>query len=134
MPVTPLALPLFLLFAKANLPITFWSVCLPSLVSPFGVYLSRIYARAAVPDEVLEAARLDGSNEFRTFFAVSLRMMAPGAVTVFLFQFAQIWNNFFLPLVMLHNDKLYPLNLGLYAWNSQTYLAPQLRLLVVVGS
>jgi len=134
MPATALALPLFLLFGAVDLTNTFWSVFLPSLVSPFGVYLSRIFANAAVPDEILEAARLDGSNEFRTFFTVSLRMMAPGTVTVFLFQFAQIWNNFFLPLVMLQNDKLYPLNLGLYTWNSQNYLAPQLRLLVVVGS
>lgn len=134
MPATALALPLFLVFGAVNLTDTFWAVFLPSLVSPFGVYLARIYAAAAVPDEILEAARLDGANEFQTFFTVSLRLMAPAVVTVFLFQFAQIWNNFFLPLVMLQNDDLYPLNLGLYMWNSQTYLAPELRLLVIVGS
>jgi multiple sugar transport system permease protein len=133
-PVTALALPLFLVFGAVNLTDTFWAVFLPSLVSPFGVYLGRIYASAAVPDELLEASRLDGAGELRTFFTMSLRLMAPALVTIFLFQFTQIWNNFFLPLVMLQDDSLYPLNLGLYNWNSQVYLAPDLRLLVIVGS
>jgi len=133
-PGTALALPLFLVFGALNLTDTFWSVFLPSLVSPFGVYLGRIYASASVPDELLEAARLDGASELRTFFTVSLRLLAPVLVTIFLFQFTQIWNNFFLPLVMLQDDTLYPLNLGLYTWNSQIYLAPELRLLVIVGS
>jgi multiple sugar transport system permease protein len=133
-PITALALPLFLVFGAVNMTDTFWAVFLPSLVSPFGVYLGRIYASAAVPDELLEAARLDGSSELRTFFTVSLRLMSPAVVTIFLFQFTQIWNNFFLPLVMLQDDALYPVTLGLYAWNSQVYLAPELRLLVIVGS
>jgi len=134
MPATALALPLFLLFNSVNMVDTFWAVFLPSLVSPFGVYLGRIYASSAVPDELLEAARLDGASEFRTFFTIGLRLMSPALVTMFLFQFTQIWNNFFLPLVMLQNDKLYPVSLGLYSWNSQIYYAPQLRILVVVGS
>lgn len=134
LPATALALPLFLLFGAVNLTDTFWAVFLPSLVSPFGVYLGRIYATAAVPEDVLEAARLDGAGEFRTFFTLSLRLMAPALVTVFLFQFTQIWNNFFLPLVMLQNDELYPITLGMYSWNSQTYLAPQLRQYIIIGS
>ncbi|GAA1735410.1 carbohydrate ABC transporter permease [Isoptericola hypogeus] len=133
-PVTALALPLFLIFSAANLTNSYWSVFLPSLVSPFGVYLARIYAAASVPAELLEAARLDGSGEVRTFFTVSVRLMAPALVTIFLFQFVTIWNNFFLPLVMLSNDKLYPVTLGLYAWNSQTNAVPELRTAVVVGA
>ncbi|MDR1798676.1 MAG: carbohydrate ABC transporter permease [Bifidobacteriaceae bacterium] len=134
MPGTVLALPLFLLFNSAGLVNTFWAVFLPSLVSPFGVYLARIYAASAMPDEVMEAARIDGSGELRTFATIGLRIMAPALVTMFLFQFTQIWNNFFLPLVMLQNDRLYPVSLGLYSWNSQIYYAPQLRMLVIVGS
>ncbi|WP_370375626.1 carbohydrate ABC transporter permease [Isoptericola sp. 178] len=133
-PVTALALPLFLIFSAVDLTNTYWAVFLPSLVSPFGVYLSRIYAAASVPGELLEAARLDGSGEVRTFFTVSMRLMAPALVTVFLFQFVTIWNNFFLPLVMLSDDKLYPVTLGLYAWNSQTNAVPELRTAVVVGA
>lgn len=133
-PATALALPLFLMFSFANMTNTFWSVFLPSLVSPFGVYLSRIFASAAVPDEVLEAARLDGSSEIRTFFTVSIKLMFPALVTIFLFQFVAIWNNFFLPLIMLRDEKIMPVTLGLYNWNSQVSQIPELRGYVLIGA
>lgn len=133
-PATALALPLFLLFSQVGLTNTFWSVFLPSLVSPFGVYLTRIFAAASVPDELLEAARLDGSGEVRTFFTISVKLMLPALVTVFLFQFVAIWNNFFLPLIMLRDETLFPVTLGLYAWNSQVNQIPELRLYVLVGA
>jgi multiple sugar transport system permease protein len=133
-PATALALPLFLLFSKVNGTDTFWSVFLPSLVSPFGVYLARIYAAASVPNELIEASRLDGAGEFRTFFTMSARLMKPALITIFLFQFVAIWNNFFLPLVMLQNNRLYPVTLGLFTWNSTINQAPQLQLFVIIGS
>ena len=133
-PATALALPLFLIFSQIQLTNTFWSVFLPSIVSPFGVYLARIYAASSVPDELLEAARLDGSSELRTFFTVATRLMAPALVTIFLFQFVAIWNNFFLPLIMLRDQTLFPVTLGLYAWNSQISQIPELRTLVIVGA
>lgn len=133
-PATALALPLFLIFSEVKLTNTLWAVFLPSLVSPFGVYLARIYAAASVPTELLEAARLDGSSEIRTFFTVSTRLMAPALVTIFLFQFVAIWNNFFLPLIMLRDQVLFPVTLGLYAWNSQISQIPELRVLVIVGA
>jgi multiple sugar transport system permease protein len=122
-PVTALALPLYLLFDKISLVNTIWSVLLPSFVSPLGVYLARIYAARGVPDDLLDAARIDGAGEFTIFRQVGLRLMAPALVTIFLFQFVAIWNNFLLPLIMLNNDKLYPLALGLYQWNSATQYA-----------
>lgn len=135
LPVTTLALPLFLLLSNVGLADTLWAVLLPSLVSPFGVYLSRVYAASSVPDELLEAARVDGHGELRIFFRVAAPLMTPGLVTVFLFQFVQIWNNFFLPLIMLRDDSLFPVTLGLFAWNSQaTQQAPELRTLVIVGA
>jgi multiple sugar transport system permease protein len=133
-PTTALALPLFLLFSQFDATDTLLAVLLPSCVSPFGVYLCRIYAAASVPDELVEAARLDGAGEMRTFFAISVRLMAPALVTVFLFQFVAIWNNFFLPLVMLQDSRLYPVTLGLHTWNSQITHAPELELLVIVGA
>ena len=133
-PATALALPLFLIFSQVNATNTFWAVFLPSLVSPFGVYLTRIYAAASVPDELLEAARLDGAGEVRTFFTVSVRLMLPALVTVFLFQFVAIWNNFFLPLVMLRDEALFPVTLGLYSWNTQVNQIPELRGFVLVGA
>ncbi|KGJ74667.1 ABC transporter permease [Cryobacterium roopkundense] len=133
-PATALALPLFLIFSQVSLTNTFWAVFLPSLVSPFGVYLTRIFAAASVPDELIEAARLDGAGEVRTFFTVSVRLMFPALVTVFLFQFVAIWNNFFLPLIMLRDETLFPVTLGLYAWNSQVNQIPELRGYVLIGA
>ncbi|MBA8817472.1 multiple sugar transport system permease protein [Microbacterium halimionae] len=133
-PATALALPLFLLFSQVNLTNTIWAVLLPSIVSPFGVYLSRIYAASSVPDELIEAARLDGAGEVRTFFTVSIRLMVPALVTVFLFQFVTIWNNFFLPLIMLRSQELFPVTYGLYTWNTQLNQIPELRTYVLVGS
>ena len=112
-PSMTLALPLFLMMSKVGLTNTYWSVLLPSIVSPFGVYLSRIYAAASVPDELLEAARMDGAGEFRTFSTIAMRLMMPAQVTILLFQFVAIWNNYFLPLIMLSDEKLFPITVGL---------------------
>jgi multiple sugar transport system permease protein len=118
-PGTALALPLYLMMSQVGLTNTYWAVLLPSIVSPFGVYLSRIYASSAVPDELLEAARIDGANEYRTF-TIALHLMTPALVTIFLFQFVAIWNNYFLPLVMLSDEKLFPITVGLETWNVTT--------------
>lgn len=133
-PATALALPLFLMFSQINATNTFWAVFLPSIVSPFGVYLTRIFASSSVPDELMEAARLDGASEVRTFFSVSVKLMFPALVTVFLFQFVAIWNNFFLPLIMLRDEGNFPVTLGLYTWNSQINQIPELRMYVLVGA
>ncbi len=118
-PVTVLALPLYLMMSRVGLTNTYWSVLLPSCVSPFGVYLSRIYATSAVPDDLLDSARVDGANEFQAF-TMALHLMTPALVTIFLFQFVAIWNNFFLPLIMLSDEKLFPITVGLQTWNVTT--------------
>src|SRR6266700_4597975 len=119
--------------SKVGLSNTYWSVLLPSMVSPFGVYLSRIYAASSVPDELLEASRIDGAGELRTY-TIAVRLMIPALVTIFLFQFVGIWNNFFLPLVMLQMESLFPITLGLYEWNGQTALVRLLQVSVITGS
>ena len=112
-PSMTLALPLFLMISAVGMTDTYWSVLLPGCVSPFGVYLSRIYASASVPNELLEAARVDGAGEFRIFATIATRLMMPGLATVLLFQFVAIWNNYLLPLIMLNNEKLFPVTVGL---------------------
>ena len=112
-PLTALALPTYLLFARAGLTDTPWAVIIPSLVSPFGVYLMRVYAADAIPDTLIESARVDGAGEFRTFWQVGFRLLGPGLVTVFLFSLVATWNNYFLPLVMLNSSELYPITVGL---------------------
>jgi multiple sugar transport system permease protein len=112
-PLTALALPTYLLFSQAGLTDTPWAVIIPSLVSPFGVYLMRVYAADAIDDSLLEAARVDGAGEFRIFGQVGLRLLGPGLVTVFLFSLVATWNNYFLPLIMLNSSDLYPITVGL---------------------
>jgi multiple sugar transport system permease protein len=133
-PQTVLALPLYLMASGLGLVNTFWAVFIPVLFNPFGVYLGRIFSQGYVPDEVLEAARMDGAGELATYFRVALRMLGPGVVTVFLFQLTAIWNNFFLPMVMLSDHDLYPLSLGLYTWNSSATVSPEYYPVVVMGS
>src|SRR5699024_186901 len=108
-PGTAVALPLFFLFSSIGITNTYWSVLIPSLVSPFGLFLASIYSSAAVPDEMLEAGRLDGVGELGLFHRLALPQLTPAIVTVVLFQFVAIWNNYMLPLVMLADEKLYPI-------------------------
>lgn len=133
-PGTALALPLYLVLSEAGLSNSYLSVLLPSVVSPFGVFLCRIYAGAAVADELLEAARIDGAGEVRTFTVVALPTMTPVLVTVFLFELVGIWNNYILPLVMLSDTDLYPITLGLSSWYSTAERAPELYQLTVGGA
>jgi multiple sugar transport system permease protein len=118
-PGTALAVPTFLMFSQAGLTNTPWAIIQPSLISPFGFYLIWTYASEAIPTELLEAARMDGAGEFRTFFTISLRLLAPGVVTVALFAIVATWNNYFLPLIMLSDPTWYPLTVGLSQWSAQ---------------
>ncbi|MDT0442212.1 carbohydrate ABC transporter permease [Streptomyces johnsoniae] len=133
-PNTAIVIPLYLMMANLQLTDTMWSVFIPLIVNPFGVYLARAYSAGAIPDELLEAARIDGAGEVRTFFSVGLRMMAPGALTIFLLQFIGIWNNFFLPMVMLTDNDLFTVAQGLFTWNSAVSQNPDYTRLVVIGS
>lgn len=132
-PGTATALPLFLLFSQLGLANTYWSVLLPSLVSPFGLFLCRIYAQATVDTSLMEAARLDGASELRIFHTLGLRILSPALVTVFLFQLVGIWNNYFLPLVMLSDVDKFPVTLGLNNWLSQTDRLPEFYQLTTGG-
>ncbi|GAB95566.1 multiple sugar transport system permease protein [Kineosphaera limosa] len=118
-PGTALAVPTFLMFSHLGLTNTIWAIIIPSLISPFGLYLVWVYAIDAVPVELLEAARVDGAGELRTFFTISLRLLAPGVVTVALFSIVAVWNNYFLPLIMLNDPNLFPLTIGLTQWSAQ---------------
>jgi multiple sugar transport system permease protein len=134
MPPIILAVPQYLLLAQADLTDSYLSVLLPQILSPYGVYLARIYAAAAVPADVVEAGRMDGASEWRIFTRVALPMMVPGMVTVFLFQFVAIWNNFLLPYIMLSDDEKFPITLGLYTLLEQGANTPALYTLVITGA
>ncbi|MER8223791.1 carbohydrate ABC transporter permease [Streptomyces sp. NPDC094143] len=134
MPPVILAVPQYLLLAQADLTDSYLSVLLPQILSPYGVYLARIYAAAAVPADVVEAGRMDGAGEWRIFTRIALPMMVPGLVTVFLFQFVAIWNNFLLPYIMLSDDEKFPITLGLFTLLEQGANTPALYTLVITGA
>lgn len=117
-PAAATTLPLYLLASKVGLINTYWAVLIPSLVNPFGVYLARVFASGYVPDEVIEAARMDGASELQIFWRLGLPMMGSGYMTILLYQFSAIWNGFFLALVMLTDPHLFPVSLGVYELNT----------------
>ncbi|WP_411131212.1 carbohydrate ABC transporter permease [Streptomyces sp. 030-HV] len=134
MPPVILAVPQYLLLAEAGMTDSYLSVLLPQVLSPYGVYLARIYAAAAVPADVVEAGRMDGAGEWRIFTRVALPMMVPGLVTVFLFQFVAVWNNFLLPYITLSDDEKFPITLGLHTLLEQGANTPALYTLVITGA
>jgi len=129
-----LAIPQYLLLAQVGLTNTYWSVLLPQIISPYGIYLARIYAAGAVPTDVIEAARTEGAREMYIFNRIAMPMMLPGLVTIFLFQFVAVWNNFMLPYIMLGNDHLFPITVGLNGLLNQGASAPALYTLVITGA
>lgn len=133
-PGITLAVPQYLLLSDLHLAGTQLSVLLPSIISPFGIYLCRVYAQGAIPSEMLEAARIDGASEFRIFRSVVLPLMLPGMVTVFLLQFVGIWNNFLLPYIMLSDTNTFPLTVGLNSLLDRGSGSPALYSLAIIGA
>jgi multiple sugar transport system permease protein len=128
-----LAVPQYLLLAKIGIAGTYWSVLLPCMISPFSIYLARIYAAAVVPSELLEAGRLDGAGEWRLFRSLALPPMVPGLITIFLLQFVAIWNNFLLPFIMLSKEETFPLTVGFYSMMNQGSDQLNVYNLVIIG-
>ena len=138
-PGTALAVPIYMLFSQWGLINTELAVILPALASPFGLFLMMVYARDAVPESMIEAARIDGATEGRIFWTIAFRLMVPGFVTVLLFQLVATWNNYFLPLIVLNQSDKFPLTVGLSLWNKLANaggvsLAEPLYPLVISGS
>ncbi|MBH1569033.1 carbohydrate ABC transporter permease [Stenotrophomonas maltophilia] len=105
-------LPLFLLMKQLGLVKSFGGVIVPALASVFGIFLVRQYARS-IPDELLEAARIDGAGELRIFFQIVLPMLKPVLVTLAIFTFMGAWNDFMWPLIVLTDQEHYTLPVAL---------------------
>ncbi len=113
MPGAALVLPIFLELNAVHLIGSTLSVILPFAFFPFGVYLAYIYYATAVPRDLLDAARVDGGNEWQTFRRVALPLAKPVVALVFFFSFVADWNNFFLPYAVLADSSQYPVQVGL---------------------
>jgi len=93
---------------------TLWALFLPSAFSPFWVIVMRTFYKANVPNEIIEAARMDGANEWRTFIQIVLPLSIPGLATVALFSAIGIWNNFFNCLLLIDDAEYYSLQFTIY--------------------
>ena len=133
-PTQALAVPTWLLFAEVDLTNSPLSIILPCSVSPFGVFLMRIYAERAIDSSLIEAARLDGAGEWRIFRSIVFRLLAPGMVTVMLFAFVQTWNNYLLPLLMLSESKWYPLTIGLTQIGYESIVGSLIAIVPMIGA
>jgi multiple sugar transport system permease protein len=134
-PITAITLPLYLTYAKVHLINSIWGMVLPAMVSPVGVYLMRVYVEVSVPRELIDAARVDGAGELRIFFRLALPLMVPGLMTVLLLSIVGVWNNYFLPLIIFSQNRLYPLTVGLGLWAQRAQNSGNAELfpLVVIG-
>lgn len=111
-PVQVAMLPLFLLMKELGLVNTYLGVILPAMASIFGIFLIRQYA-LAIPDELIDAARIDGAGEFRIYRSVMLPLLAPILVTLAIFTFLAVWNDFMWPLIVLTDSDMYTLPVAL---------------------
>jgi len=107
-------LPLFLILKNMGLLNTYFGVLIPTMASIFSIFLVRQYA-ISIPTTLIEAARIDGANEFRIFFSIVLPGLTPILVTLAIFTFLGTWNDFMWPLIVLSDQHLYTLPLALAA-------------------
>lgn len=105
-------LPLFLMLKMLGLVNTYAGVLIPSLAGIFSIFLVRQYA-ASLPDELLEAARIDGASEVRIFTRIVVPLLKPILVTLAVFSFLGTWNDFLWPLIVLNDGQLYTLPVAL---------------------
>jgi multiple sugar transport system permease protein len=104
--------PLFLLLKHLGLVNTYGGVIVPALASIFGIFLVRQYA-LSIPDDLLEAARIDGASEWRIFGAIVVPLLSPIIVTLSVFTLLGTWNDFMWPLIVLSDQHLYTLPVAL---------------------
>ncbi len=112
LPVQVVMLPLFLIFKQLGLINTYWGVIIPSMASIFAIFLIRQYA-TAIPDDLLDAARIDGASEARIFRAVVLPVITPILATLAIWTFLTTWNDFMWPLIVLSDEQRYTLPVAL---------------------
>ena len=104
--------PLFLLLKQLGLVNSYGGVIVPALASIFGIFLVRQYA-LSIPNELLEAARIDGASEFRIFLTIIVPVLTPVLATLAIFSFLGSWNDFMWPLIVLTDKNLYTLPVAL---------------------
>jgi multiple sugar transport system permease protein len=120
LPPSALVLPMFMELNLFHLINTQWAVILPSAFFPFGTYLTYIYYASSLPTELLDAARVDGCSEAQLFWHIALPLATPVLGLLAFINFTTNWNNFFGPYVLLNDDKLFNLPVGIQQFVAAT--------------
>ena len=113
-------IPQYVIFAKLGLVNTYYPLIIPALLgSAFNIFLLRQFFKG-IPDNYIEAAKLEGANHFQIFYKIGLPMVRPALLTVAIFSFNAVWNDFLGPLLYLNDERLYTLQLGLQVFQGQS--------------
>lgn len=120
LPPSALVLPMFMELNLFHLINTQWAVILPAAFFPFGTYLTYIYYASSLPPELLDAARVDGCSEAELFWYIALPLATPLLGLLAFINFSTNWNNFFGPYVLLNDDKLFNLPVGIQQFVAAT--------------
>lgn len=126
-PIQVTMIPTYLILNSMKLTNTLVGIALPTLVSGFSIFLFRQFM-STVPTELLEAARLDGAGEFRTFWQIVLPLSKPILAVQVVLTFISGWNSFLWPLIIASDQKLYTLSVGLSLLNQQLAVDPSLQM------
>ena len=126
-PIQVTMIPTYLILNGMKLTNTLVGIALPTLVSGFAIFLFRQFM-TTIPTEMLEAARLDGAGEFRTFWQIVLPMSKPILAVQIVLTFISGWNSFLWPLIIASDQKLYTLSVGLALLNQQLAVNPSLQM------
>ena len=119
LPKQVILIPLLREMSALHLWDTLWAVIFPTVGWPFGVFLMKQFAEG-IPGEILEAARVDGAGEIRTFATIVLPMVKPGVGALAIFTFINSWNDYFMQLVMLAGNARYTISLGIATMQAET--------------
>ena len=119
LPKQVILIPLLKEMSALNLYDTLWAVIFPTVGWPFGVFLMKQFSEG-IPGEILEAARVDGASEWRTFSTIVLPMVKPGIGALAIFTFINSWNDYFMQLVMLASNSKYTISLGIATMQAET--------------
>jgi alpha-1,4-digalacturonate transport system permease protein len=120
-PATVLLVPVFIIVAEMGLVNNLWGVILPTVATPTGVFLLRQYM-LTIPDELIEAARMDHASEWRIFWRIILPLSAPALAVVAIFSIIWRWNDFLLPLIVLSRENVFTLQLALNSFKGENII------------
>jgi alpha-1,4-digalacturonate transport system permease protein len=117
-PPTIILVPVFLVINSVGLLNNLWGVILPAIATPTGVFLLRQYM-LTIPDELLEAARMDNASEWRIYWRIILPLSAPALAVLAIFSVMWRWNDFLLPLIVLSKSEVFTLQLALNSFQGE---------------